>query len=905
MNLTFLKYNNYYNRIVKYKDHITGYLADSQNYTFNNFNFNPGDGVDTEIVINWNQPWSPDYLVCYKEDGTESIIDSRWFILESLRIKGGQYRITLKRDVIVDYYEKLVDAPMFIEKATIQSDSDVAIYNEEALDLNQIKTDEILLKDKTKIPWLVGYFAKNATLEGEQNIPTTEIDAIYANTLESWEFYKYISEDYKIVKDFNLSLEMELRPQFFVNGEGIVDTNGNADVAFANGSIEGYPGYMYDVPSGKSERKRIMKQVASYLSDQKSVLKQKWAEFFDYKYTDNLSRLDGKYIFINSGVNAGYNKIRVNYKGEKTDKGKYDRGSDQESYLNELIERKFSKFRYISKEDPEYSMYIYPNTSKNIIYEAYTIELQPITVSAYTYTWAPNPKLLSDAPYGMFCIPGDSIYLEKAGITTLDKQQALNCMSKIAQSLDAFCYDIQMLPYCPVLNYINGYNHLDETELIEGADYFYIKKDAAVKDIVIFCPTSTFTFDIYQQTILKRPRDTVVFENKTATATNVPGTVSVAEFMQDPALDPVKSVTITIPNLKIEDGATDIVVNYVGFSGAPELGEITGAILRSNKTLVIYGKPSSDTVALGSRNSNFTFDYSYSITKTDYVNSLVVDKKIANQCDLYRLCSPNYSSAFDFNIVKTGNIIKYNVDCTYKPYNPYIHINPVWSNLYGRDFNDVRGLICQGDFSIPLVNEQWRNYQINNKNYLNAFNRQIDSIELQNKYQKIQDQFKAVAGTVQGAANGMRTGGTLGGGAGAVIGGAIGGAVSGIAGIADVKINDILRKDALDLTIDQFNYGLQNIQATPNTLAKVSTYDANNKIFPVLEYYTCTDQEKEIFKEKLKYNGMTVMRIDRMNNFITGNKDYIKGQIIRFDDIGDDAHIITVLADEMNKGVYI
>lgn len=52
MNLTFLKYNNYYNRIVKYKDHITGYLADSQNYTFNNFNFNPGDGVDTEIIIN-------------------------------------------------------------------------------------------------------------------------------------------------------------------------------------------------------------------------------------------------------------------------------------------------------------------------------------------------------------------------------------------------------------------------------------------------------------------------------------------------------------------------------------------------------------------------------------------------------------------------------------------------------------------------------------------------------------------------------------------------------------------------------------------------------------------------------------------------------------------------------------
>lgn len=902
MNLTFLKYNNYYNRIVKSEEHIDGYTTDVYHKTFNNLNFNPGDGVDTEIVINWNDGWNPDYLVCYVEDGNDAIIKSRWFVLSSTRVKGGQYRLTLRRDVVVDYYDKLIDAEMFIEKATIQSSEDIAIYNEEALDLNQIKQEETLLKDHTNIPWLVGYFAKNTVLEGVRNIPTTEIDATYANTLESWEFYKYISEEYKVVNKFNITMEVELRPQFFVNGVGVADTNGKSSVEFAWGGLNGYAGYMKNVPTGESERKKIMNGVAHFLSEQKPALEQKWAEYFDYKYVDNITRLDGKYLFIDSGVNAGYNRIKVTHLGAKKDKGNYRRASDQEKYLNEMMERKYSNYKYVSHVSAEGD--VYANTSRVIEYDAYKVELQPISFGSYDYTWAATPKLLSDAPYGMFCIPGDSIYLQKAGITTLDSLQALNCMSKIAQDLDAFCYDIQMLPYCPVLNYITPGGYINETKLQEGTDYFYIKQNDTVKDIVLFCPVSTFSFDINKKTSLVRPQDTIVKDNLLGTATSVPGTVTVVTHTPDIGIHPVKSVTITIPNFT-EDDIQNIKITDTHISGAPEMSVISGVMLRADKTLVIFGEPLSQSIIAGSRNTNLTFNYTYSTVEYSYINSLVLDKKISNQCDLYRLCSPNYSSAFDFSIVKTGDIAKYNVDCTYKPYNPYIHINPSWSNLYGRDYNDVRGLICQGDFSIPLVNEQWRNYQINNKNYLNAFNRQIDSIELQNKYQKIQDQFKAVAGTVQGAANGMRTGGAIGGPKGAVIGAAVGGVVAGAAGIADVAINDALRKDALDLTIDQFNYSLQNIQAVPNTLAKVSTYDANNKIFPVLEYYTCTDQEKEIFKEKLRYNGMTIMRLDKMNNFITGDKDYIKGQIVRFEDIGDDAHLITVLADEMNKGVYI
>ena len=281
--------------------------------------------------------------------------------------------------------------------------------------------------------------------------------------------------------------------------------------------------------------------------------------------------------------------------------------------------------------------------------------------------------------------------------------------------------------------------------------------------------------------------------------------------------------------------------------------------------------------------SNFSFDIEYSITlPTD-----PIELKTINDCDLYRLCSPNYAAVFELNPVKTGNITKFNVDCTYKPYAPYIKLNPDWKALYGDDYNDTRGLILGGDFSIPVLNDKWIEYQINNKNYLNAFNRNIESVELRNKFALIGDIASATAGTIGAAAQG----------------GWVGGVASGVAGAADVAINQYLRKDAVDLTKDQFNYSLENIKALPNTLAKVSSFDFNNKLFPVLEYYSCTDQEKEAYRNKLIFNGMKVMRIDKIKNFITNERHYIKAKIIRINVCCN--HLANEIANELNMGVYL
>ena len=52
MQLLLLHYNNYFNRIIKKEDTVAAYMnADSNYRVASNVNFNPGDGVNTSLVL--------------------------------------------------------------------------------------------------------------------------------------------------------------------------------------------------------------------------------------------------------------------------------------------------------------------------------------------------------------------------------------------------------------------------------------------------------------------------------------------------------------------------------------------------------------------------------------------------------------------------------------------------------------------------------------------------------------------------------------------------------------------------------------------------------------------------------------------------------------------------------------
>ena len=102
---------------------------------------------------------------------------------------------------------------------------------------------------------------------------------------------------------------------------------------------------------------------------------------------------------------------------------------------------------------------------------------------------------------------------------------------------------------------------------------------------------------------------------------------------------------------------------------------------------------------------NSTFNLSHSLTIPSRDSDSALNKKLSNELDLYRLCSPNYNGQFEFSVAKNNGVSLFNVDMTLRPFNPYIHVNPAFDSLYGRDFDDARGLICNGDFSLPLITD--------------------------------------------------------------------------------------------------------------------------------------------------------------------------------------------------------
>ena len=296
--------------------------------------------------------------------------------------------------------------------------------------------------------------------------------------------------------------------------------------------------------------------------------------------------------------------------------------------------------------------------------------------------------------------------------------------------------------------------------------------------------------------------------------------------------------------------------------------------------------------------SSFTFQIPLKLKVDDY--------KIENETTTYRLCSPNYNGLFEFNLAKNGGLNWIEVNCTYKPQTPYIQLNPSFQKLYGQnsqtglsagDYNDQRGLICGGDFSLPSVNDKWADYQMQNKNYQNIFDREIQSMEMSNRYQRVSDWMGLVSGTAKA---GMAIGSLSN-----PVAGGVSAAINLGTGAASNIMSDRLRDEQINLKKDLFNYNLQNIQALPQSVSKTAAFNINSKYVPFLEKYTCTEEEKNALRDKLRWQGMTVMRTGQIEDYVWADDTYIEAMPLRLSGLSEDTHTAQTIAQELNMGTYI
>lgn len=767
MNLYYLHFNNYYNRIVKKFDTLAEYLTLPyyDNVLTASIAFNPNDGVQTKQVANVPVGNEFTYDYCILAEGNDII--SRWFILDAKRNLNGQYSLSLKRDLFADSYEPVLDAPAFIEKATLDF-NDPMIFNSEEMTFNQIKTSETLLKDNSNCPWIVGYLEKNTDVSNNSlsfKIPTpyttreifeTDWQSLVSNVSASFGPIIVPTGSHNLNVRANLpssnQVEIKIRE---TNVTTIIYSQGfwNTNLTCSNSELAGkfYQTYMQSLIDNANEYYgfRTSEQANNILEYNGKVIKDESTNKF-YKVVIKQTR---DVIDYNITTGSLFNNLH-----NITELNQYMSGSDSQS----------SSYNW------------------HVICTRYDYTLSEISAQNISYSINhANINKLQDAPYIMFAIPYGAIKFNLPSETNptieISEEDGKSIAIAVAQDLSeqlkgaGSLYDIQLLPYCPFQNEIQD--------------------------------TGEIRFDIntYYQLIKNTDNN-----------------------------------------------------NNVGL--------ICFAI-----------------------QSKFEFNIPCEIQISNY--------KTESQCDMYRLCSPNWNGQFEFNAAKNGGVSSINVDCEYKPYQPYIHLNPNFGRLYGQDFNDARGLICSGDFSLTQVSDAWATYQRQNINYQKTFDRQIQNMEVNNSIQMTQAVTQAALGTVGGALGGFMAGG---------IGGAIaGGTASAIGGAMDVGLLAASQAEAIDYTKDQFGYSLGNIKALPDSLTKVSAFNNNNKIFPVIEYYTCTEQEKKALEDKMKYNGMTVMRIGTIREFLKSEKSYIKGKIIRLENFNEDFHYVNELANEFNKGVFI
>lgn len=880
-----LRYNNYYNRVVKkevnlasYQQYLVGSVDDNGDASIiENYNFIENDYVNTTAVFNWTG-LMPDYIIV--AEGTE--IKSRWFITEIQKQNFAQIKVFLHRDVVVDFYNSVVNSPAFIERGTPASQSDPSIFNNEDMSFNQIKQFEAPIKDELGIPWIVGYMPQDAlpegktvTIYGDETVDKTiSGNGTSQSVLQNWDLYEYTNFVWN--GDVNNIKKIKLYPH-------------GLDFYFWVGTT--YNGYKYEVGF--------------------------------------------KFDFINYRVSFAYFE-RVN------------------SYSHACIIIK-DLFQTVDVTDTEVNPYGQP-IFYNEVYHQIGVALvkacyaHPFDVTGY----ASIDEYLADIN-NLVVVPDTALGTQKTNPDLYNEFMQTNGSTIEFKGSDdtrqIFHFQSQSeslgKPLLPVVQTINMTTATFPTIVNTYIDNLIQEMNKI--ELYSPDPSNPNTWKIqlhYLACQSKNYQDYLLWSN---VAGEISFTIPPADERQHMLNQPYDMFAIpytysasTMNMSKISEEtqmeAAIQITSQVGSDNIYDVQIVPYCPLRNRLTLKDDGTYYIDAPALISKTEGFkeaipiinphltgsdksvgviffcnSADGSFKVKSPKIVGfDSILSKKISNETDLYRLCSPNYASSFDFSAAKNGGLRNFNIDFLYTPFSPFIHVAPDFSELYGSDFNDARGLTCGDDLALPQRSSAWVDYQVQNKNYQLMFNRQIENLEVQNNVERTKQNVQIAAGTVAGAAGGAGLGSKIGGWIGGLFGGIAGAGVSAAAGAADYNASETLRRENLDYTKDQFRMQMQNIKALPSTITKGNILAPTFKIFPFLEYYTCTAEEKTALTNKIQYEGMRIDRIGTFGQYINPDSPYLQGYLIRLYDAegntteeGLTFNIMNAINEELKQGVYI
>ena len=269
-------------------------------------------------------------------------------------------------------------------------------------------------------------------------------------------------------------------------------------------------------------------------------------------------------------------------------------------------------------------------------------------------------------------------------------------------------------------------------------------------------------------------------------------------------------------------------------------------------------------------------DFQYS---TDLVDLNTINK----ETDTIKVVSPSRASQYLFRPYDNNGNMKFNTKITIKPYNSVIYVRPSTQGLLLTDWDDKDCLIIAEDFSLTNVTSQWTEYVYNNRNFQNAFERNIQGREFERSWerriedaQKKSDEWNARNLSAQKAQTYTGNLPIISG-----VAGAIGTAFQDEnymrAAQLDREYNEALYQESVNIAREQFSYQLDNIKSQPQIPSKVTTIDCKFLDGIYLEYYSTNETELDAISNYYKYNGN---RIDSYGTFEEFYGWFVRGKII-------------------------
>lgn len=957
--LTFLKnYNNYYNRIIKH-DFLSSTMNAYESVVINNINFNPGDGIFTEQVINWNYNWLPDYLVvdAVKTEITSSIVEngaeafmlriadvlkvnaSDWHYLTSLNFYD-QANKELNLTNIGNYdnegYQSVnfdIEGNWLLDNFSIKINAPIGVQVHVWSDNNDLRfrvTNEIINADYLRaLGW-----ADNEDVWGIEIYGSSPDEFWGTATCHDYNSKWIIGSSWFVMQadrlrkgQYKLTLKRDNIADHF-------DTIVNSPAYIEKATIKNF-----NDPAIFNKEDLFVNQIKK----QEKLLKDKtnmaWLVAWinnDIEQTDWTNLFNHKSVPYTRNIDTGVDYITDDIEDWISDhqlSGTYKCLKETDDYMWFKVQNEyFESSARVLWAWMDYKIYRDKNHEANggigghrgDSYRYNFKDRTPFgTMIAQTETINDNLYNAVKSAEG-FIIGTDSrfSYINKI---VKETKNGVDKYYKIESSYSDWNSSVTYGNTSAVANLFTNLpdGQRNTVSVTFNGDYVTF----SYRDVTNEMAT---TANIYADVSNVTPKNSGLIDAPYM-AVCIPYTLNeslTGESRQDvisdgasfnARIDSTKAfAAVTLLSYCLQDGQHlyDVqllpycpIVNEISISGPyHDSFMINAAEIASNRKIKFYqtdGSTFDTTTPLMEAyvffNSSFTFDIPLIISD----KNTVFEKKLASETELYRFNSPNYSAYFDFNPYMNNGASKVNVDCTYKPYKSYIHMNPDFKGLYGSDFNDARGLVITSDFSIPQVTDAWQTYQIQNKNYADIFNRTQQHLKVEQKWQEAEAGMNMITAPLAGGVTGGVAGGMKGGMYGAIAGAVVGTAAGLAGGIADYAKTKELNKEALNYNEDMYHYNLQNIQALPQTLSSISSYDANNKLWPFLEIYDCSDIEKEAMRNKLIYNGMKIGRIDTINSFIGETSNYIKAKLIRNEVSNLDYNELNDIGLELDKGVFM